>query len=157
MVGRSGTKSAAEFVEAVRFAVFLGFVMLLAIFLEAMAAADRPSEFVDVGGVLDVGFFGAGEFVEELFVGLVAVLAFGVILYGAWCAALSHRGPQVVAEPIRARARPVLGALAVKRSLNCVWRSQRRTRALQGAKRPLRSERSERFADKCSERCADNN
>jgi hypothetical protein len=67
--------------------------MLLAVFLETMAAGDGLSEFVDVGGVLDVGFFGARELFEELFVGLVAVLAFGVILYGAWCAAFSHRGP----------------------------------------------------------------
>ena len=115
-------KSAAELVEAVRFAVFLGFVMLLAVFLETVAAGDRLSECVDVGGVMDVGFFGASELVEERFVGLVAVLAFGVILYGARCAALSHRGPPGGVHSGKAEATGLAGRwrspwLAAERSL----------------------------------------
>src|SRR5262245_774872 len=99
MVGRSGRKSAAELFEAVRFAVFLGFVMLLAVFLEAMASGDRASEFVDVGRAWDVGFFGAGELFDELVVGFFAVLAFGVILCGARGAALSHQGLRLWRNP----------------------------------------------------------
>src|SRR5262245_17216143 len=124
-------KSAAELFEAVRFAVFFGFIMLLAVFLETMAAGDGPSEFVEVGGVLDVGFFKAGELFDELFMGLVAVLIFGVILCGARCATFSHRGPPCGAHLGKAEASGFAAA------------------------RSLRSERRERSADKCSERSAD--
>src|SRR5262245_12973414 len=100
MVGRSGRKSAAEFFEAVRFAVFLVFVMLLAVFLEPVASGDRSSEFVDVGCVWDVGFFGAGELFDELVVCFVAVLAFGVILCSARGATLSHQGLRLWRNPV---------------------------------------------------------
>jgi len=67
--------------------------MLLAIFLEAVTSGDGLSEFVDVGRVGNGGFFGAGELFDELVVGFVAVLAFGVILDGARGATLSHGWP----------------------------------------------------------------
>ena len=44
-VGRGGMKSAAE---PVGLAVFLGFVMLLAIFTQAMVSANRAAVFVGV-------------------------------------------------------------------------------------------------------------
>jgi len=107
--------------------------MLLAVFLEAMASGDRPSEFVDVGGVLDVGFFGAGELVEELFVGLVAVLAFGVILCGAWCATFPHLLTSWIVGPGKAHSgKAEASGFVAERSLTLAAR--RSLRSLQSAR-----------------------
>jgi len=76
-------KSAAE---PVGFAVPIGFVMLLSVLLKTMMSVDRTA--VDVGVILilrgTLRLFAAAvlsmQTFDELGVGLVAVLSFGVIL-----------------------------------------------------------------------------
>jgi hypothetical protein len=83
IVGRGGMKSAAE---PVGFAVFLGFVMLLAVLVEAMMSRRRSAEFVEV--VLSLRCYlrflaspvPSMKTLDEFSVRLVAVLTFRVLL-----------------------------------------------------------------------------
>lgn len=76
-------KSVAELVDLRRFTIPLGQVVLLAVFLEAMAAGFRAAVFGEVVRLgRAFGFFAPVEPFDECPMGLFAVFTFGVGLRG---------------------------------------------------------------------------
>jgi hypothetical protein len=101
MVGRGGMKSAAEPVEPVRFTILLGFVVLLAIFVESMFSLVRPAVCVDVAGNagslvgiarVAFGLLAALKTFEERLVGLFSLLTFRMLLGALLAAVLVFHG-----------------------------------------------------------------
>src|SRR5581483_957098 len=90
-------KSAAD---PVGFAVFFGFIVLLAVLRKAMVSRDRTPERVDVLVALRraLGLLAAAvlavQRLDERRVGLVALLSFGVRLRTALVVVLWHAAPR---------------------------------------------------------------
>jgi hypothetical protein len=87
IVGRGGTKSAAEVVDFWRFTVLLGWIVLLAILLKTTFSLMRLAERVGVARAFagfaarSFGLFTSLEPLDERAVRLVAVLAFRIVLW----------------------------------------------------------------------------